>query len=642
MPLPALALSALAAAYIDARTNISGDLRTIFSAGKNSLSRRGLEKQHKVNFFYIFENQVKNYPNKIALKYPRLVEKIPAGYSGDLDRFFVVEEYTYKEAYNQILKYARVLKETYKVTPNDVVGVDLMNRPEFIFLWFAIWSLGALPAFINYNLTGASLTHCVKVGELALLVADGDPTVSELVRPCINDINAVNCAVAFLDDEFKRKCEQAEPLRAPDSDRHPEAVFADTAILIYTSGTTGMPKPAIMNWRRCDVSSLVYTTLNRLSKRDTMFSPMPLYHSTAAVLGLLSTWNVGGTYAVGAKFSATSFWTQAKITNATYIQYVGETCRYLLNAAPSADERRHSVRVANGNGMRPDIWRRFKERFNIPVVSEFYAATESPTAISNYQKGDFGVGAIGSYGSFSSALLWGTQYAIVQMDPDNETDIWRDPNTGFAKSNPIGVPGEMLMRIADPNNIRDSFQGYFNNKKATEEKIARNVFKKGDAWFRTSDLIKRDKDNLIYFVDRLGDTFRWKSENVSTNEVEECITQFKDSKHIHQVVVVGVQVPQHEGRAGFAVISPNSFENLPDPAELARHLTQSLPKYAVPVFIKFVKNIATTGNNKIQKAVYRKQKFPNTEETIWWLNEGTYVPLENDHWELLNAGKIKL
>lgn len=646
MSAPVLALSALAVAYLEARTLISEDLRTIISAAGKAIPRRRMETNQRVNFFYILEALAKSTPNKVAMIYPRQVVKtipIELLQSGkSLDHLFVIEKYTYKEVYDTSLRYAAVLKNKYNIDSNSSVALNCMNRPEFVFVWFAVWSLGALNAFINYNLTGHSLLHCLETANATLMLVDSDPEVSDLVIPYEDAIKDLNCRIAYLNGDFEELVNASQPYRAPDSARHPEHLFSDAAILIYTSGTTGLPKPAIMSWKKILLSSHVYACAIQVRPTDVLYSAMPLYHSTAAVLGIVLALNQGATFVVGHKFSSSTFWTQVKLSKATYIQYVGETCRYLLNAPPSVDERAHHVVCAYGNGMRPDVWDKFKKRFCITNIGEFYAATESPTGLSNFQSGERGVGAVGRYGSLLSWIMLSLQHAIVKMDPENETQHLRNPKTGFCVESNVNEPGELLSLIS-PATMKEEFQGYYGNDKASEEKIVRNVFKKGDIYYRTGDLLRRDKNNMVYFVDRLGDTFRWKSENVSTNEVEEIISEFGGEKDIiGQVVVVGVQIPQHEGRAGFAVIAPKDLNKLPDPQELAHHLISELPRYAVPIFIKFVEAISTTGNNKIQKAVYRKQKFPNMGEQIWWLDGDTYIPLEQGHWDLISSGKIKL
>jgi acyl-CoA synthetase (AMP-forming)/AMP-acid ligase II len=223
------------------------------------------------------------------------------------------------------------------------------------------------------------------------------------------------------------------------------------------------------------------------------------------------------------------------------------------------------------------------------------------------------------------------------VDPDNTSELWRDPTTGFARRTLPDEPGEMLFNI-DANNVKAGFQGYTNDEKATKSKVVFDVFKKGDAWVRSGDLLRRDKNHMYYFVDRLGDTFRWKSENVSTNEVEEVVSSFGS---IPQVVVVGVQVPNHEGRAGFAIVESKAEKV--DLEKLANHLLSKLPRYAVPIFVKFVDGISRTGNNKVQKALYRKQKIPGDGgEVIYWLRGNKYVPLTKEDWTTVEAGKHRL
>lgn len=658
MSAPALVLSALALAYLDARTLISEDLSLIFRTSRAASTQQRLERQGKCNCFYILEQYAKSQPTAVALRFPKQVKPYPKKQQstpGSLDDLFVIEEYTYKQVYDIVLKYAAVLRGQYGVTAKSIVAIDCMNRPEFVFIWFACWSLGALVSFINYNLTEHSLVHCVKIADTTHLFVDDDPKVVALVQPCETEIRNLGVKIAYIDDALRAKMQASAPYRASNTDRGKHIKLTDPCLLIYTSGTTGKPKATIMPWRKALVSPSLYTATIRLRSSDVVYSAMPLYHSTASFLGLLAAFNAGATYAIGHKFSTSTFWTQVKLTQTTYIQYVGETCRYLVNAPPSVDERAHKVVCAYGNGMRPDIWREFKARFHINQIGEFYASTESPSALTNLQQGELGIGAIGKYGSFASAILYRFRYRIVKMDPEDNTTILRNPATGFAMDSGVNEPGELLARITNPDKVGESFNGYYGNSQATEAKIMRNVFKKGDMYFRTGDLVRKDENNFVYFVDRLGDTFRWKSENVSTNEVEEVIMAFGNKAHIEQVVVVGVQVPKHEGRAGFAVMALRDPSQPPDPAKLAHYLLAQLPRYAVPVFIKLVDKIAVTHNHKIQKNYYRDNHqfddLPQQEEekpreesngTIWWLQGNTYGPLKRQDWDLISAGRVKL
>ena len=248
---------------------------------------------------------------------------------------------------------------------------------------------------------------------------------------------------------------------------------------------------------------------------------MPLYHSSAAILGLCAALSGGNTIVIGHKFSTKSFWKEVRESNATMIQYVGETCRYLLAAPPDIDEltcenldKKHNVRLAIGNGLRPDVWNKFKQRFGIQTIAEFYAATEGTSGSWNLSHNDFALGAIGRNGTFAKALL-GTQLAIVAVDWESEQP-WRDPKTGFCAKVGTGEPGELLYRL-DADDIGSKYQGYFGNEKASNSKIMRDVLRKGDAYFRTGDVVRWDSEGRWYFNDRIGDTFRWKSENVSTS-----------------------------------------------------------------------------------------------------------------------------
>jgi len=330
------------------------------------------------------------------------------------------------------------------------------------------------------------------------------------------------------------------------------------------------------------------------------------------------------------------------------MQYVGETCRYLLSAPPQIDPKtgenldtKNSIRIAFGNGLRPDIWNRFKERFNIESIAEFYAATEGSSGSWNFSRNDFSAGAVGRLGTIGS-LITSANAAIVEVDWETELP-YRDPKTGFCRQVPRGTPGEALFKL-DADNISSKFQGYFNNKDSTESKIMRNVLVKGDAYFRTGDMISWDSEGRQYFNDRIGDTFRWKSENVSTSEVSEALGLHP---HVHEANVYGVELPHHDGRAGCValVLSTTPSEQLMK--DLADHVGGKLPRFAVPLFLRLVegRDMEVTGTNKQQKHVVRMQGVDPEkvgEDRIFWLRNGTYVPFGRREWEELNVGRVRL
>jgi acyl-CoA synthetase (AMP-forming)/AMP-acid ligase II len=373
---------------------------------------------------------------------------------------------------------------------------------------------------------------------------------------------------------------------------------------------------------------------------------MPLYHASASILGLLVVLNAGAAIHIGKRFSAKVFWEDCRSSSATVVQYVGETCRYLLNAPPQLDlttgenlDKANSVRMAFGNGLRPDVWNGFKERFGIETIVEFYSATEGSSASWNYSKNDFSKGAIGRHGSvgrFIVSKIW----APVVLDWETEAP-WRQPATGFCQKVKPGEPGEMLFKL-DESNIVKGFQGYFNNKTSTDSKIVRDVFVKGDAYFRTGDMMIWDDHGRLYFTDRIGDTFRWKGENVSTNEVSEILGTHPA---VQEANAYGVELPHHDGRAGCVaiVLAEEPHEQLL--SSLADHALKALPKFAVPQFLRLMKDMQITGTNKQLKHLVRQQgvdpaKTGNND--LYWLKGKTYVKFSRKDWEELNGGRVKL
>ena len=536
-----------------------------------------------------------------------------------------------------ILKHATWLNDRYGVKKGEIISLDFTNKPEFIWLWFGIWALGATPAFINYNLVGERLIHCVVSATSTLVLFDAeiagvldDPAT----RSTLEDSGRRRLVV--FDSNMSKVVETWRADRPPDALRN-TAKQPDAAILIFTSGTTGMPKPAIMSWRKIHSGGSFCKRWLGTTKDDRFYTSMPLYHSSATVLGLGQILQAKCTFVLGHKFSATRTTAELVTSGATIFQYVGETCRYLLASPPSPHDKAHKVRIAFGNGMRPDVWQAFKSRFNIPTVAEFYAATEGHSGMWNRQTGEFGVGAIGRNGALTTGFLK-TRTSIVKVDHITD-EPWRHPETGFCEPVPVGDPGELIWRL-DPNDIDAEFGGYFNNAKATNAKIFRDVFAKGDAWFRTGDIVRFDKDGLWYFCDRIGDTFRWKSENVSTAEVADVVGTHPD---IQEVAVYGIELPAHEGRCGCAaiVLQPGASEEAVL-GGLEAHVS-SLPRYARPVFVRVCQALEKTGNNKIVKHSYKLAGVQGVSD-VWWcpVTGDGYRRFGDKQWKELVGGKHML
>ena len=357
----------------------------------------------------------------------------------------------------------------------------------------------------------------------------------------------------------------------------------------------------------------------------------------------------GVSLAIGKGFSVRNFWRDVRDSGSTFIVYVGETARYLLAAPPSSLDKEHKVRCMWGNGLRPDVWIPFRERFGVPEVAEFFNSSEGMLSLFVWNRGNYSVDCVGHHGALIRHV---TRNRFVPVAIDYETSgILRDPKTGFAKRNSYSEGGEILVKLSDESD----FTGYWNNSEATKTKLERDVFKMGDLYYRTGDALRRTDDGRWFFVDRLGDTFRWKSENVSTAEVAEVIGKYPG---ILEANVYGVEVPGHEGRAGCAAltIAPEQ-RNIVDWKGLAKHARQHLPGYAVPVFLRLLDGEvggAASHNNKQDKLALRAEgvdpskkgfKVPDGEsDQIYWISPRSdrYVLFKDQDWLDLVRGTARL
>ncbi|KAK5745325.1 long-chain fatty acid transporter fat1 [Elasticomyces elasticus] len=635
----ALPAAAASLAYVNAKYGVSQDLWTISLLISYARHNAKQEKSDRVNAFYTFEKWATDPKtcNRTFLVTPR----DPAA-----EKPRPQMEWTYGQSYEVVLKYARWLKEEHGVQKNEIVAMDFTNKEQFVWIWFALWSLGAKPAFINSNLRNNAFVHCVRVSTARLLIVD------PLVREVLNEDSKTELSAdgrgrgvdAFvLDDEVEQNILSGPIYRAPDSDRAGQKL-KDTAILIYTSGTTGLPKAAKVNWGKTYAGTYVFPKQLGFTAEDRYFTAMPLYHTSASVLGVLQPLGVGCSIVIAPKFSPKTYMRMVTESKATVMQYIGEACRYLVVAPKTEWDRKHKLRLAFGNGMRPDVWQPFKDRFGIPDVCEFYGATEGPASSWVYERNGFVRGAIGKFGSVFRLLFGG---ALVLVKHDHNTDMpYRDPVTNFCVKAKTDEPGELL-NLLDANAIDEKFFGYFGNDKASTGKILRNVFKTGDAYYRTGDLQRTDSDGRWWFVDRVGDTFRWKSENVSTAEVSEAL----GSHHaVGEANVYGVQLPNHDGRAGCAAISLKDGRVMDTSLriELAEHVRKRLPKYAVPVFLREMKEVLeVTGTMKHQKVALRNAGVAPDKvggDVLYWLPPGAqgYEDFGGKQWATIEGGQAKL
>ncbi|CAN8100968.1 unnamed protein product [Discula destructiva] len=630
--------AAAAAAYLNAKAHIWYDLKMLRCVAPMTLQMYWRERTGKLSLFYDLEYWA-THPKTADMPF----------------LLFEDRAWTFRQGLEETLRHGAWLRANLGVKKGDIVAMDFMNSDAFVFFWMGLWSIGAKPAFINYNLTGQALVHCARAAGAAIMLVD--PQIAHNVDDAVR-AELTSVRIEVFTAERRREVLAITPTRVPDEERADEGLFS-MANLIYTSGTTGLPKAAVVSWGKMHAAGGFSARLIDSRPGEIFYTCMPLYHSSGAILCFANALLSGSTVALGAKFSTRTFWSEVRRHDATMIQYVGETLRYLLAAPNETDpatgaslDKQHRVRVALGNGLRPDVWNKFKERFGVDYIAEFYGATEGSFATWNLSRNDFSMGAVGRNGWFYSAIV-GSGTALVEVDFTTDLPA-RNPKTGFCLPCKPGEPGEFLFKLPDKD-LEKRFQGYYGDRAATNKKILRGVFKRGDAWFRTGDVMRWDAEGRIYFHDRIGDTFRWKSENVSTAEVSQALGTHPA---VVEANVYGVQLAHHDGRAGCAalVMSQQGVSEGPGgavvPSEdvlrsVAEHVTRSLPRYAMPVFLRITQpgKMQTTGTNKQQKHDLRVAGVDPDKvggDQLFWLQDGKYVPFTTRDWELLKGGKVKL
>ena len=495
---------------------------------------------------------------------------------------------SYRQANERVNRYADVLVQQ-GVERGHVVGILMKNRPETLLLTLAAVKLGAVAGMLNHNQRGEVLAHSLSLLDSRVLV------VGEECDEAISSLSGAPHADTVLSagklDELAESADPSNPAVC-------EQIQAkERAFYIFTSGTTGMPKASLMSHFRWLKSMSGLGAMGvRLRRNDTLYCALPLYHNNALTVSLSSVLSSGATFAIARTFSASRFWDDAKRNGATAFVYIGEVCRYLLNQPERPSDRDNGIRLMVGNGLRPEIWTEFTERFGIDRVAEFYGASECNIAFVN------------ALGVERTAGVCPLPHAVVEYDQD--TGRARRAQDGRLRRVRVGEVGLLLSKVTD----RAPFDGY-TDPEATESKLVRDAFKDGDCWFDTGDLVRDQGFMHVAFVDRLGDTFRWKGENVATTEVEGAMSAHPA---IEQSVVYGVAVPGADGKAGMAAVTLRDGHEL-DGARLAAHLFDRLPSYAVPLFVRVVDSLETTSTFKSRKVELREEAYSSDVERLYVL-----------------------
>jgi len=518
--------------------------------------------------------------------------------------------------------------------PGDVVCLMMPNAVDYMAIWLGLTRVGVTVELLNTHLVGSLLAHSINVVAPRYVIAEASlcaavlavraqlPTTLKYVAhgPGAHDLPRLDLEMARM------------PSEALDAGEYQPPSLEDRALYIYTSGTTGLPKAANVSHYRLMQWSHWFAGMMDTQPGDRMYDCLPLYHSVGGVVATGATLVGGGTVILRERFSASDFWRDLVAERCTLFQYIGELCRYLLGTAAHPDESRHQLRLCCGNGLRPEVWEAFVQRFKIPQILEYYAATEGSFSLYNCE------GRPGSIGRFPPFLRHRIPVALVQLDVSTGEPL-RDAQGHCVRCAP-GEIGEALGQITGAaGDANGRFEGYA-DPAASQRKVLRDVFDSADAWFRTGDLMRQDAQGFYYFVDRIGDTFRWKGENVSTTEVSGVVS---GAPGVCGAAVYGVRVPGADGRAGMAALVVNEEFSL---GAFREHLAASLPDYAQPLFVRIVPQIEVTETFKLKKHELAEQGYDPQQAAgelyVYERERRAYVALDAATHERIQAGALRL
>ncbi|CAG9764412.1 unnamed protein product [Ceutorhynchus assimilis] len=555
---------------------------------------------------------------------PKVFSQLAEKHPDKVAFYFEEETWTFEKLErlsNQIAHYFK--SKGYK--KGDSVALLLDNRPEYVALWLGLSKIGVISALINTNLVADSLFHSIIVAHCKALIygTDFSKAVSE-ISDKIKDLEHFEFGSKSFDDEIKM-----QPSTYPEEVESVE--LQDKVIYIYTSGTTGLPKAAVVSHLRYMYAAGGAHILANLSSEDVFYNPLPLYHSAGGMIAVGQALLFGNTIALRKKFSATNYWSDCKKYNCTTGNYIGEICRYLLAVHKPGTKVEHNVKKLLGNGLRPQIWNNFINTFGVQVY-EFYGSTEGNSNLINI---DNTVGAVGFVPRYADFI-----YSVILIRCDENSGEPLRNKEGLCSACQPDEPGLLVGKI-QKKMAHAEFSGYA-DEKATEKKVLRDVFEKGDAYFNSGDVLIQDELGNYFFKDRTGDTFRWKGENVATSEVEAVISNIVELK---DAVVYGVQIPGTEGRAGMAAIV-DSDNNL-DLEKLASGLRSKLPGYAIPMFLRIMDSLPMTGTFKLKKVELQKEGFDYyaiKDHRLYFYNAkvAEYEGLTQEIYDDIVNGKMKL
>jgi fatty-acyl-CoA synthase len=543
------------------------------------------------------------------------------------------ETLSYRELAERSNRYARWAL-AHGASAGSVVCLMMANCPDYLAVWLGITRTGGIVALVNTRLVGDSLAHAMSVvAPNHVIVGSEFAAAFAAVRSRLGP--EVRCWAHGDGRHGLPRIEDA--IQGGSGERLSSSQCAlpsitDRALYIYTSGTTGWPKAANVSHYRLMQWSHWFAGMLDTRGSDRMYNCLPMYHSVGGVVAVGATLVNGGSVLLRRGFSARHFWDDIAAWDCTLFQYIGELCRILVQSAPSLRQADHRIRLCCGNGLRAEVWEQFKARFHVPQILEFYAATEANFSLYNCE------GKPGAIGRIPSFLAHRFPVALVRFDIETTLPVRND--AGFCERCAVNEVGEAISKIsADVMDAGGRFEGY-SDKEASNLKVLRNVFTSGDAWFRSGDLMRRDSEGFFYFIDRIGDTFRWRGENVSTSEVADIICTYPG---VTEATVYGVTVPGVEGRAGMAaIVCDETFEI----RGFELHLTDRLPEYARPVFLRILGEIEMTATFKPKKQELMRSGYGHTSAAdslyVREKERGVFVRLDASLFARIQSGELRL
>ncbi|KAM4528056.1 long-chain fatty acid transport protein 6 [Odontesthes bonariensis] len=538
---------------------------------------------------------------------------------------------TYQDVDRRSNKFANAFRTAASVKQGDVVALLMSNEPDFICVWLGLCKVGCIATFLNVTIKAKSLLHCLQTCGAKTLVVGAD--LVHLVKEVLPDLKG-DIGVWVVDytppsEDFNSLLDKVENMPGETLNHIPKVDIMSNFLMIFTSGTTGLSKAACVGHLKA-IGSMAFFDLCGATSEDIIYITLPLYHMSASLLGIGGCIHLGATCVLKKKFSASQFWKDCVKHNVTVVHYIGELCRYLLNHPMVLEEKAHCVRLAAGSGLRSDIWKKFITRFGISKIREGYGLTESSIGFLNYTD------EVGPVGRASYVNKLSVPFELLRYDPETIEPV--RTNSGRCIQAQTGEVGILITPLTAMN----QFLGYVGNKEQSEKKLLRDVFKDGDVYFNTGDLLLQDERGFLFFRDRIGDTFRWKGENVSTTEVSEVLGLLD---FIQEASIYGVSIPGCEGRAGMAALVLKKDFTL-DGKKLYDHCVKTLPPYAWPWFLRIQTSLDVTETFKQQKLKLVQEGFNPlaTRDPLYFLDvsQKDCIVLTSTLYQHIVSGKISL